>query len=542
LKFSISIAVATIGFATLFLAGLVSAQTAVTTYHYDNLRTGWNQTEATLTPENVGSNLFGALTTVSLDDQVDAQPLIIPNQTITGGSSPGTYEVVYVATESNTIYAINAHNGLVLLSKNLGAPVPMPLGCANNGPNVGVTGTPVIDVSAHTLYVIAYTIKNGAPTYQLHALKLNDLTDKIAPVTVAASHKLSNGVTFNFDAKFQRQRVALLQTNGRIYAAFGSFCDAGGASSRGWLLGWRANTLAPLAANQMNDTLATSPSYFLSSIWMSGYGVAADSSGDLYFVTGNSAAPTYDGVHNIQESVAKVSGDLTNLLSIFTPSDVGPLDQGDVDFGSGGVLLLEPQNGPIPRLAAAAGKDGRLFLLNCDSLGGYTPGGPNKVLDTKSVGACWCGESYFTGSDGIGRVVSSGGVNVANITVWKVQTSPSPKFVQEAVPAKIANGQDGGTFTVVSSNGTQAGTGVIWAIGRPNAASVPVTLNAFAAAPSNGTLTSLFSATAGSWPNLWGNANIVPVVANGKVYVASNQTLRSLASIHVSRSRMKLPD
>jgi len=131
--------------------------------------------------------------------------------------------------------------------------------------------------------------------------------------------------------------------------------------SRGWLLGWKAGSLTPLAANRLTDSLGKSPDdFFLSAIWMSGYGVAADASGNLYFVTGNSDPSSYNGVTNIQESVVKVNPGLTKLLSIFTPSDVKQLDKGDTDFGSGGVLLL-PSATPY---AVAAGKTGTMFLLD----------------------------------------------------------------------------------------------------------------------------------------------------------------------------------
>ncbi|MGH6840399.1 MAG: hypothetical protein ACREDT_16755, partial [Methylocella sp.] len=254
----------------------VAVKQAVTTYHYDNQRTGWNQNETNLTPANVGPASFGVIAQVVLDDQVDAQPLVVPGQQVSAGiytitPTPGTYQVVYVATAGNTIYGIRARDGTVLLKRNLGSPVPLPLNCNNNGPNVGIMGTPVIDVAANALYVVAYTLMSGNPAYQLFALNLNDLTNKIAPVTVAASHTLSSGTTYNFNATYQRQRPGLLLSSGNIYAGFGSFCDLSPSKSRGWLLGWQESTLAPLAANRLTDTLATG-SYFLSAIWMSGYG------------------------------------------------------------------------------------------------------------------------------------------------------------------------------------------------------------------------------------------------------------------------------
>ncbi|WP_245257555.1 hypothetical protein [Methylocapsa acidiphila] len=514
---------------------------AVTTYHYDALRTGWNNNELTLSASSFPSS-FGVLKTVALDDQVDAQPLFVPGQTIAGAA----HDVVYVATASNTIYGIDASTGSVLLQRNLGSPVPAPFGCANNGPNVGIAGTPVIDLAANALYVIAY-VNGASPTYQLHALNLTTLADKPgSPVAVAASHKLTDGSTFVFNAKYQRQRPGLLELNGNIYAAFGSFCDYHADKSRGWVLGWNATTLAPLVGSQLNDTNATSPtSWFLSSVWMSGYGLSGAGS-EIFFSTGNSdcnfsvnpeacpASTTYNGVTNIQESVVRLS-DALQLVGTFAPSNVAYLDSVDGDLGSGGVLLLPTQPGSIPNLAVTAGKDGRLFLLNRDALQA-SAFNPAAVLDTHNLGGCWCGPSYFVGSDGVGRVVTSQGKpssdSISNLSTWQLVLSPAPHLVLDgAVAVPPAPGDDGaqdpGFFTVVSSNGAKAGTGIVWAVGRPLAsAPTTITLNAYAATASGGAYQLLYSASAGSWPSSDSNVNIVPVVASGKVYVASYQALK----------------
>jgi hypothetical protein len=508
----------------LLVASTVAAQTAVTTYHYDNNRTGWNSTETVLTPANVASSKFGLRTTVTLDDQVDAQPLLVPGVNITAGSHPGTHDAVYVVTENDTVYAIDASAGTVLLTQNLGKPVQWPLGCNNNGPNVGITATPVIDTGSNTLYVIAYTQDNSGPAYRLHALDLGSLADKTTPQVITASHTLSDGTTFTFNATYQRQRPGLLLANGNVYAGFGSFCDYGANLSRGWLLGWNASSLAPLSANQVNDTQANSPhSFFLSSIWMSGYGLAADDSGNIVFVTGNSdySGTTYDGVSNIQESVVKVSPNLTNVVDLFTPSNQGSLDQADLDFGSGGVLVLPDQTGATPHLAAAAGKIGSMYLMNEDHLGGYSTT-KNHVLGTYSIGGCWCGESYFVDpNDGAARVVSSGN---RSVQLWKLKTSPRPALSRVGHSPAISGGaQDPGFFTSVSSNGKASP--IIWALSRPHSQQVnKISLYAFD--PESGsTMTQLFVGTAGTWPNIGGNSNLVPMVANGKVYVASYQRL-----------------
>ncbi len=505
----------------LFFSGCQKHHEAITTYHYDNLRTGWNHAEHELTFEKVQGAHFGLIQNVALDDQVDTQPLVVPHVDIPTGPSPGVHDVVYVATESDSVYAIDASSGEILLHAKFGNPVPTPLGCNNNGPNVGINGTPVIDREAHTMYVIVYSLQGGNPEYRVHALDLSSLTDKIPPVVVSASHKLSNNSNFQFNARFQRQRPALLLSKGNVYAGFGSFCDFSANVSRGWLLGWTAGTLTPLAANQLNDTQATSPdSFFLSSVWMSGYGPAADPDGNIYFVTGNSdfSGTTYDGSTNIQESVVKLAPDLSKVLDIFTPSNQGNLDQGDTDFGSGGAMLIPQQEGSTPHLVAAAGKDGRMFILDRNSLGGYTPGGPDKVVTQANIGGCWCGESYFHH-----KIVSSGG---SNAILWKIKTSPGVTLQNEAASAGIGGAQDPGFLTSVSSEDEQHP--IIWAVSRPdNSSPADISLFAFKGEPSGGgTLDTLFQGPAGNWPNTGGNSNLVPVVVNGKVYVASFKQLR----------------
>jgi hypothetical protein len=513
--------------AILFAGSLATAQTAITTYHVDNNRTGWNSHETVLTPANVGSSSFGLLKGVPLDDQVDGQPLFVPAVNITAGSHQGVHDVVYVATEGNTIYAIDAEAGTILLKPNFGKPVGYPLGCTNNGPNVGINSTPVIDLTSNTLYVVIYTHDSTGPAYRIHALDLGSLTDKVAPQLVVASHILTDGTTFNFNATYQRQRPGLLLANGSVYAGFGSFCDFAANLSRGWLLGWSTGSLTPLPSNQVFDIQATSVNnFFLSSIWMSGYGLATDDSGNILFVTGNSdySGTTYDGVSNIQESVVKVSSNLSTVLDLFTPMNQASLDQSDSDFGSGGLLVLPDQPGSTPHLAVAAGKAGSLFLMNEDSLGGYSTT-KNNVLGTYSIGGCWCGQSYFVDpSDGAGRVVASGG---QSIQVYKVQTSPIPALIKVASSVTLSGGiQFPGFFTSISSNGTASP--IIWTLSHPTSATGnPIYLYAFnPEVLIKGNMKGLFRARAGSWPNTGGNSNLVPVVANGEVFVASHAQLK----------------
>ena len=205
----------------LALGGLVAAQptaalteTSVATYHYDMYRTGWNYTETTLTAANFPSNfgLIGLNTT--FDDLIDAQPLVVPGLTIGGV----THDVVYVETQSNTVYAVDANTGATLLSRNLGTPVQIPWG-ASQTPNVGITSTPVIDLASNQMFVMAYVATSVGPSYQLHTLSLTTLLDAPnSPVAVTASHTLRNGTTYNFNAAVEQQRPALLAISGTIYA------------------------------------------------------------------------------------------------------------------------------------------------------------------------------------------------------------------------------------------------------------------------------------------------------------------------------------
>jgi len=502
---------------TVFAVSLAVCQTAITTYHVDNHRTGWNSHETVLTPANVGSSSFGLLKTVTLDGKVDGQPLFVPGVIITAGKNQGLHDVVYVATENDTIYAIDAEAGTVLLNPNFGPPAALPATCSGKTVKVGITSTPVIDLTSNTLYVVIYTKDSTGPAYRIHALDLGSLTDKVTPQVVAASHTLTDGTTFNFNAAYQRQRPALLLANGNVYAAFGSFCDDDVTVSRGILLGWSTGSLTPLPTNLTVDTQATSAdNYFLASIWMSGYGPSTDDSGDILFVTGNSgpSGTSYDGVTDIQESVVKSSPDLSTVLDLFTPSNQAHLDQSDSDFGAGGVMVLPDQPGSTPHLAVAAGKVGSLFLMNEDHLDGFSTT-KNKVLGTYSIGGCWCGESYFVDpSDGVGRVVTSGGYTVQ---VYKIRTSPTPAlFKVSTSPAIVGTHNYPGFFTSISSNGTAHP--IIWAVSHP-ASSTSNAIYLYAFNPESvvgGTMKQILMTEAGS-----GQAYALPVVANGEVFVAS---------------------
>ena len=519
-----------------FIGLAPAAAVTISTYHSDGQRTGWNSQETVLTPSTVGSAAFKQIGSVALDAQVDAQPLYVGSQTITG---QGVHNVIYTVTENDTVYAIDADTGAILIQKNFGTPVAinqLPGACDNNSNIVGITATPVLDTTAQALYVLIYTYENNAAVYRIHALDLRTLADKMTPTVLTGTGTLSpSNAKYAFNPSAARSRPALLLANGNVYAAFTSFCDFNANIARGWVLGWNAGTLAPLPQPALlNRESSTTNNYFLSTVWMSGYGISVDTAGSLFVVTGNGdpSGTAYNPPYGIAESVVKLSPDLTTVQSIFTPaggggSDYATLEATDGDFSAGGVMILPTQPGVHPSMAVAAGKFGAMYLMDANNLGGYNQGKapyPDNVLSANTIGSCYCGESYFKATDGVGRVVSSG---ANTVVVWKVNTSANPNLTQESISTPIVNGTNNGFFTTISSNGTTAKSQVIWALGRPINTS-PATVNLYAFDPStinaSGNMATLFSGAAGSWPQ-HGRANLVPTVANGKVYVATYQQL-----------------
>jgi hypothetical protein len=510
----------------------------VTTFHYDSMRTGWNSEETKLSPDMVKNGSFGLLKTVAVDEQVDAQPLVVSGLEI-GGQK---HVAIYVVTENNTVYAIDAASGSVLNQpRHLGAPVSAGRGgliaCSNNSSVIGVNSTPVIDRSANALYVVAFMVDNGQPVYRLFALDLATLEDKTAPQVISASVPLADGSKYDFNPRVTRQRAALAMSNDNkvVYAAFASFCDHDADKSRGWIMGWDSQTLKPLGSaitdHRPPGGGVREDTWRLGSIWMSGDGPAVDTDGNIMFITGNSdwknpPPPASDPKLALQESVVKMSGDLQGVVDYFTPMDMPSLDKqgNDLDFGSGGILLIPERGAASPQMAVAAGKKGDMFLLDRENLGKFDAKA-NHVLAVASIGRCWCGQSYFVGADGVGRILSSG---ENGLTSWKVQTSPVPSLEQEWNKTLSPDPQNAsfqkGFFTSVSSDGTKEDSAVVWAVQRPTSKLQPILALWAVDAKSGANI--IPPLPAGSWPNLVSGANIVPVVANGLVIVASNRELR----------------
>jgi uncharacterized protein (TIGR03437 family) len=343
----------------LSLAALSFAQVNVLNVNYDAQQTAANLQETILTPQ-INSNNFGKLGTYPVDGQVYAQPLYVTGVAIGGAM----YNVVYVATMHNSVFAFNAdapQTATPLWQVNLGPVVPSGLfNFTDLLPEIGILGTPAIDPAAQVLYVVADTLPSAAsnPVFQLHALSLVDGHEMFGgPVQIAASVKgtgagSSNG-TVAFDAFWQLQRPGLMLANGTLYIAFGSHADTG--NYQGWMLEYNPSTLAQTAV------FNSAPNGRQSAIWQSGRAPAVDGSGDIYAATGNG---DWDGIANFGESVLHLAGGNLSLLDWYTPEEWSNLNTQDWDVGSSGAILL-----PGVHFLLAGGKSGFLYLVNYDSMG-----------------------------------------------------------------------------------------------------------------------------------------------------------------------------
>jgi hypothetical protein len=394
----------------LLLAGApVLAQTPVTTWHYNNARTSTNTTEVLLTTSNVNTKTFGKLFTMPVDGFISGQPLYLPGIRIPG---QGTYNVVYVATMHDSVYAFDAdspHAGplwmtSILASSPAGA-TPVPTAVQKNGggtgwTEVGIISTPVIDPVSGTLYVVGETYESGQVVHRLHALDVTNGQEKFgSPVTITATFTF-NGTVSTFTDLYQINRPGLLLANGHVYIAFGSNCCNG--YSQGWVMSYNASTL------QQEGAFDAEPGKALASIWQRGAGLSADSSGNIYAETGESKSVA-PGT-NLPESVFKLSqvGTTLSLADWFTPYNNVYLSDNDLDMAQA-VVILPDQPGPVPHEAIAIGKEGTVYVLNRDNMGGFCS--TCTTTDTqivqelqKAVGfesgtpVYWNNTVYFTGS------------------------------------------------------------------------------------------------------------------------------------------------
>jgi len=466
------------------------AQVSVLMQHNDLNRSGDNLSETVLTPSNVNSTSFGLLQKIVVDGQVYASPVIMAGLTIGGG----THNVVYVATANNSVYAFDADSGTQYWHVNFGTPISNAnygTGCVDINGNAGIIGTPVIDTTNNTIYVVnSLNNPSGTYSFQLHGLSLTTGADNSgSPVTITASA---------FQPLLQNQRAALVVANGNLYVPFSSHCDMG--AYHGYLMSYNPTTLAQQAV------FNTSTTGTQDSLWESGQGPAVDSSGNIYFGTSNG---TWDGVNNFSESFIKLSPALA-LEDWFTAANHATLDGGDLDLDTSGPLLI-----PGSTRLFMVGKSGTGYVINSADLGHL---GDASAVQTVTLPAALHGSAVYFDSDVNGAEVYTFAAgdhlkafqyNGNDLTTPNFQTGPD-------------TAGDPGGYMAISANGTA--NGIVWVnavfSGDANHGSVPGVLRAYAA---DNISTDLYNnqqnASRDTCDNFAKNGN--PVVANGKVYIGS---------------------
>jgi len=468
---------------------------------------------------NVNTNQFGLLFTRAVDDQLYAQPLIMTNVSILG---KGTHDLVILATVNNSVYAFDADDPnasapywqVSFLNANAVAVrnTDMTGACGGNykdfSGNMGIVGTPVIDPTTATLYVVARTKEFGSTYIQrLHALDVsNGLERPNSPAVIAAN----NGVAF--DPYKQNQRPGLLLVNGMVYVSWSSHCDW--APYHGWVIGYNTSNLqqAPISYN-------STPSGSQSGVWMSNQGPTADSNGNIYISTGNG---TFDGVDNFGESFLRLTptGGNLALTSWFTPYNWNNLNGADQDLGSGGLLLI-----PGTSLMMSGGKAGTLYVVNRDNMGGLSG---SATADTNIV------QSWALGSHSLhGGPVWWDGPNGSFAYIWAASSDRLRQYrfagglfntTPEAQSTTIGGGGQPGGILALSASGTNAGSGIVWAAintsANANQAVVAGTLHAYDA---QNVANEIWNSdkvpgqdTLGAFAKF-----VAPTVANGKVYMAT---------------------
>ena len=511
------------------------AQVAVLTQHNDNSRSGQNTNETLLTTSNVNINQFGKLYSLPVDGQVYAQPLYIPGVTINGA----THNVLIVATENDSVYAFDADSkapplwqasmvdsahGAVTGETALNVFSTPISSCTDVQPEIGITSTPVVDPSSSAIFVEAKSTDGTNYYHRLHALDLLTGTEKsggpaLITATVSGTGDGSSNGQLTFYSLEQHSRPGLLLLNRTVYVAFGSHCDQ--SPYHGWLFAYDENTLT------QKSLYITTPNGGLGGFWMSGSGIAADSSGNIYIATGNG---TFDTSHvpatEVGGTILKLgtTNQILTLLDYFTPQDQAYLNSGDFDLGSGGVLVL-----PNLNLLVEAGKEGRIYVTNLSQMttgnSHYCSGCANdpEIVEESSSGviggmysmpAYWNNNLYFWASADTLRSIPI--------------TNGLPDFTQITSNNTVSFGFPGATPSI-SSNGTTQGTAILWVIdsslyGPPGPGPGPAVLHAFDA---TNILTELWNSSQAQLPknrDQAGNAVkfSVPTIANGKVYIGTS--------------------
>jgi putative pyrroloquinoline-quinone binding quinoprotein len=500
----------------------------VLTWHGDNARTGLNPQETTLTPANVNSSNFGKLFVLSVDGKVDAQPLYAANLSVSGSN----HNVVFVATEHDSVYAFDADNGSrlwqVSMLKSGESTSEARFGCSQVSPEIGVTASPVIDRGNGTIYVVAMS-KNGSGTYfqRLHALDLATGTEKFGgPKDVQATYPgtgaNSSGGNVVFDPGLYKERPGLLLLNGVVYTAWSSHCDVDPYT--GWIIGYDENSL-----NQ-TSVLNIVPNGSEASFWNSGAGLAADASGNIYQLAANGSFDTtlnsnrFPVNANFGNSFLKIatSNRQLSVADYFTPFDTVSQSSSDSDLGSGGAIVLPDLNdgqGNVKHLAVGAGKDQKIYVADRDNMGKFNSSSNSNVyqeITTALSGSVFSTPAFFNNT--VYFAADADHLKAFPITNAKLATSAASQSSKTfAYP---------GATPTVSSNGTS--NGIVWVAENSSSA----VLHAYDASDLSRELYNSNQAAAGRDNFGAGNKFIVPTVANGKVYVGTTNGVGVFGLLH----------
>jgi hypothetical protein len=520
------------GSATATIFSGTSGFVGVLTAQYDISRTGQNRNETKLTLANVNSIRFGKVFSYSVDGDLYAQPLYVPNVQIPG---QGTRNVVYVATEHDTVYAFDADFRTTTPLWKVSFINPPAITTVSSDdtesddivPEIGITGTPVIDPTSGTLYVVARTKEIALPScppsdpcyvQRLHVLDIATGSERRgSPVVIKASvpgtgdgSDASGQIPFN--ALRQNQRSALLLYRGAVYVAWASHNDK--RPYHGWVLGYDAVTL------QQASVYNTSPNDWGAGIWQSGGGPSADANGNIYVTTGNGrfdAYPPCTTCVDFGDSVLRLSTNNGGLAvaDYFTPFNQADLDLYNFDLGSGSAMLLPDQTGTAhPHLLLTGGKEGKIYLLDRDNLGQFHPAG-DQILQSLEVSpdgtygtpSFWENNIYVVGEN---QPLKQYKIRAGMLTSAPVSQSVT-MFLFPCATATI------------SSNGSA--DGIVWALGNHEYVTRgPAVLHAYDATDVSRELYN--SAQAGSRD--WAGPSVkftVPTVANGRVYIGTQTEL-----------------
>jgi hypothetical protein len=508
--------------AVLTVTGTTVQGTDVVTYKYDAARTGLNPKETKLTTSNVNFNTFGLKHFLSTDGKVDAQPLYLSALSIGGA----TRNVVFVATENDSVYAFDADSGAQLWKVSLipsGETTSDSRSCDEIVPMIGITATPVIDRSAGphgTIYVIAATLAGTTYHQRLHALDVTTGAELLTPTDIKPTFNTASG-TITFDPAQYSERTGMLLLNHTIYTAWTSHCD--NKFYTGWIVAFSQSTLSQSAVlNIAPNSGGVGPA-----IWMSGGGLAADSSNNIYLLSANGAFETtldgngFPNMGDYGNSFLKLStsGGGLSVADYFTITNTLDASSQDWDLGAGGIMLLPDQTdsgGTVRHLAVGAGKDGNLYVVNRDSMGHFSATGNNiwqqltgalgNIGSGGTQGGVWGTPAYFNGHVYYGA--RGDFLRSLPVTGAKLSATPSSTSLPVGFPYP-------GTSPTVSANG--AAQGIVWAHQK----ATPAGLFAFDA---NNLATMLYSsAQAPNGRDQYGAGYkfIVPVVADGHVFVGA---------------------